>query len=39
MRLASRPGLVVPLWVSLCNVLGWAIALVAGTWVMVNFGG
>ena len=30
-RLASRDE-IVPIWVSLCNVVGWALAVVAGTW-------
>ena len=37
-QLAACSGGVVPVWVSLCNVLGWALALVAGTWVTFHIG-
>jgi len=30
-RLAVK-GEIVPIWVSVCNVLGWGLAVVAGTW-------
>lgn len=37
-RLAARPGSgAVPVWVSLCNVFGWAISLVAGIWTTLHF--
>jgi hypothetical protein len=25
-------GEIVPIWVSMCNVVGWGLAVVAGTW-------
>jgi hypothetical protein len=37
-QLAACAGGVVPVWVSLCNILGWVLALVAGTWLMVHLG-
>jgi hypothetical protein len=34
-RLATRDE-IVPLWVSLCNVVGWGLAVVAGTWYAIT---
>ena len=30
-------GEIVPVWVSVCNVLGWVLSLVAGTWSTIHF--
>jgi hypothetical protein len=34
-RLAAS-GEIVPIWVSVCNVLGWALAIAAGTWCTIE---
>jgi hypothetical protein len=32
----ARTGAAVPVWVSLCNIAGWVLAVTAGTWLMVH---
>jgi len=33
----ARGGVVVPVWVSLCNIAGWVLAVAAATWLTAHF--